>query len=135
MTDIDSILDNATQWATEGITKPAIKTGQLHSLRIMSRGIVVKKLTSDDELIGVVDRHAYSVNSHEIWACGIVSMTSFADLEDMIGVVKRIVAEYTQVADEETYLTWAGGDYKHWNNKRFEFRFAIIRNKALQTEF
>ena len=135
MTDINTILDNATQWTTEGVTKPAIRTGQLISLDMMSRGIVVLKVSSDDELIGVVDRHAYSVNSHEIWVCGMVSSTSFADLENIIGVIKRIIAEYTQVDGEETYLNWSGGDYKHWNNKRFEFRFAIVRMKSLQTEF
>lgn len=135
MTDINTILDDATQWATEGVIKPVIKTGQLHSIKMMSRGIVVKKLTSDDELIGVVDRHAYSIDSHEIWACVMVSSTSFDDLENIIGVVKRIIAEYTQVVDEETFLNWAGGDYNHWNNKRFEFSFAIMRMKSLQTEF
>ena len=135
MTDIDYILDNATQWATESVTKPSILTGQLHSIMMMTRGIVVKKINFDDELIGIVDRNAYSVSSHEIWSCVMVSSTSFADLEAMIGVVKRIIAEYTQVVDEETYLNWAGGDYKHWNNTRFQVNFAIVRNKALQTEF
>ncbi len=135
MTDIDTILDNATQWATESITKPSIKTGQLHSIEMMSRGIVVKKITSDDELIGVVDRHTYSIDSQEIWVCAMISSTSFSDLEDIIGVVKRIIAEYEQVANNETYLTWAGGDYNHWNNRRFEFRFAIARMKSRQTEF
>ena len=135
MTDVDTILDNATQWATESVTKPSILTGQLHSINMMSRGIVVKKVTSDDELIGVVDRHAYSIDSSEIWVCAMVSSTSFSDLDDIVGTVKRIIAEYAQVAGEETYLNWAGGDYKHWNNRRFEFRFAIMRMKSLQTEF
>lgn len=135
MTDINTVLEDATQWTTEGVTKPAIKTGQLHSITMMSRGIVVKKVSSDDELIGVVDRNAYSIDSHEVWVCAMVSSTSFADLENIIGCVKRIIAEYGQVADHETYLTWAGGDYKHWNNRRFEFRFAIMRMKSIQTEF
>lgn len=135
MTDVNSILDNATQWTTEGITKPSILTGQLHSTKMMSRGIVVKKVSSDDELIGVVDRNAYSIASHEIWVCQMVSSTSMSDLEDMIGVVKRIIAEYGQVSGEETYLNWVGGEYKHWNNKRFHFSFAILRYKSLQTEF
>ena len=78
MTDVDSILDSATQWATESVTKPLIKTGQLHNISMMSRGIVVKKVNSDDELVGVVDRHAYSIDSHEVWLCAKVSSTTFA---------------------------------------------------------
>ena len=135
MTSINSILENATQWVTEGVTEPTIKTGQLHSLTMMSRGIVVKKVKSDDELIGVIDRNAYSINSHEVWTCGMVSSTSEADLEAIVGCVKRIIAEYTQVAGHETYLDWDGGEYNIINNIRFEFHFAILRQKALQTEF
>jgi len=135
MTDINSILDNATQWATESVTKPSILTGQLHNISMMSRGIVVKKMSSEDQLIGVMSRNAYSVDSVEMWTCDIVSHTSFADLEAIIGVVKRIIAEYGQVADEETYLNWDGGSYTHFNNIRFEFRFVILRNKALQVEY
>jgi len=134
MTDVDDILKNATQWATESVTKPSIFTGQLHSVRQMTRGIVVKKVSSDDELTGVIDRNAYSVSSHEVWICTMVDSTA-ADLKAMLGCVKRIIAEYEQVAGEETYLNWAGGEYKIWNNKRFEFRFAIMRFKSVQTEF
>jgi len=134
MTDVDSILDNATQWATEGVTKPTIKTGQLHSVRMMTRGIIVKKVTRDDELIGVVDRSKYSVRSHDAWVCAITTMTSADDLENIIGCIYRIIAEYTQTSTE-TYLDWQGGTYDIWNNKRWTFRFAILRNKALQSEF
>jgi len=134
MTDVDDILDNATQWATESVTKPTILTGQLYNTKQMTRGIVVKKVSSDDELTGVIDRNAYSVSSHELWICAMVDPTA-AGLEAMLGTVKRIIAEYKQVPDEETYLNWAGGEYKIWNNKRFEFRFAIIRFKSVQTEF
>jgi len=134
MTDIDDILDNATQWATESVTKPSILTGQLHSTKLMTRGIVVKKVSSNDELIGVIDRNAYSVDSHEVWMCDIVSSTN-ADLVAMVGTVKRIIAEYTQVSGEETYLNWAGGEFSIWNNSRFMFSFAIMRMKSIQTEF
>ena len=135
MTSINSILENATQWVTESVTEPTIKTGQLHSLAMMSRGIVVKKIKSDDELIGVMERNAYSINSHEVWVCGMVSSTSEADLEAIVGCVKRIIAEYPQVAGHETYLNWDGGEYNIINNIRFEFHFVILRQKALQTEF
>lgn len=135
MTDIDSILDNATQWATESVTKPTIKVGQLHSLNMMSRGIIVKRVSSDDELIGVVDRHAYSIDSQEAWICGIVTHTSEDDLDNIVGCIKRIIAEYGMVDNEETYLNWAGGDYKYFNNIRFEFHFVIVRKKVSQTEF
>lgn len=135
MTDINNILDNATQWATESVTKPSILTGQLHDINMMSRGIVVKRISSEDQLIGVMERNAYSINSMEMWTCDFVSHTSYADLEAMIGVVKRIIAEYGQVDGEETYLNWDGGDFMIFNNVRFEFRFVILRNKALQTEF
>ena len=135
MTDINTILENATQWATESVTKPTIKVGQLHSLAMMSRGIVTKRVTSEDELIGVMERNAYSINSHEVWICGMVSSTSEDDLDDIIGVCKRIIAEYTQVAGQETYLDWDGGDFVYFNNTRFEFHFVILRKKSLQTEF
>ena len=135
MTSINSILENATQWVTEGVTEPTIKTGQLHNIAMMSRGIVVQKIKSDDELIGVMERNAYSINSHEVWICQMVSSTSEADLEAIIGCVKRIIAEYSQVAGHETYLNWDGGEYNIINNIRFEFSFVILRQKALQTEF
>lgn len=134
MTDVDSILDNATQWATESVTKPSIKTGQLHSVRMMSRGIVVKRVSSDDELVGVIDRHAYSIASHEIWLCAMVSMTSEDDLDAIVGCVKRIIAEY-EATSTESHLNWQGGDYKYFNNVRFEFFFAIMRKKSMRLEF
>ncbi len=135
MTDVNTILDNATQWVTESVTKPTIKVGQLHSIRMMNRGIVVKRISSDDELFGVIDRNAYSVESQEAWTCGMVSTTSEDDLDAIIGCVKRILAEYGQVSGEETYLTWQGGEYKYFNNVRFEFYFVILRKKSLQQEF
>lgn len=135
MTDVNDILDNATQWATESVTKPTIKTGQLHSIHLMTRGIVVKRVSKDDEIVGVLDRSRYSIDSHEIWICRAVSSTSEADLANIEKVIKRICAEYTQVAGEETYLNWQGGDYKIFNNVRFEFTFAIVRNLAVQSGF
>lgn len=134
MTDIDSILDNATQWTTESVTKPTIKTGQLFSAHQMNRGIVVRKVTRDDQLVGIVDRSHYSVDSHEAWICDIVSTTS-ADLENMIGCVYRIIAEYPYTDGEETYLTWEGGTYRIVNNFRFSYSFVILRKKSIQSEF
>ena len=134
MTDVDSVLDSATQWATEGVTKPSILTGQLHSILMMSRGIVVKKINRDDDLIGVIDRSAYSIDSHEIWTCGVVSSTSFADLEAVLGCIKRIFAEYT-LTSTENHFEWQGGDYKHFNNIRFEYHFAIVRKLSMIKEW
>ena len=135
MTDVNTILEEATQWVTESVTEPQIKTGQLHSLSMMSRGIVVMKINSDDELVGVLDRNRYSINSHEIWSCDVVSMTSFADLDAIVGVIKRILAEYTKVESEENHFEWQGGDYVHFNNIRFEFHFAIIKKKSMIAEW
>ena len=135
MTDVDDILDNATQWATESVTKPTIKTGQLHSIYLMTRGIVVLKLRSDDELIGVVDRNRYSVNSHDVWSCVVVTHTSYADIDAIIGCIKRIIAEYNAVADNETFLNWEGGEFSVWNNVRFEFYFTILRKKSMIAEW
>lgn len=134
MTDVNTILDNATQWATESVTKPTIKTGQLHSLDMMTRGIVVRKIVSDDELVGVVDRNRYSIDSHEIWSCGIVTMTSFADLEAIIQCIKRILAEYT-FTTTENHLEWQGGDYIHFNNIRFQFQFGVVLKKSMIAEW
>ena len=134
MTDVDDVLNNATQWATEGITKPLIKTGQLHSINIMRRGIVVKEINFDDDLVGVFDRNRYSIDSHDIWSCAVVSSISFADLKNILGVIKRILAEYTPTATEN-HFEWQGGDYKHFNNVRFECYFAIIKKKSMIIEF
>lgn len=134
MTDVNSVLDSASQWATESVTKPSIKTGQLISLYMMSRGIVVKKINRDDDLIGIIDRSAYSIDSHEIWTCGVVSMTSFADLEAILGCIKRILAEYT-LTSTENHFEWQGGDYFHFNNIRFEYHFAIIRKLSMIKEW
>ncbi len=135
MTDINTILDNATQWATESVTKPSIKTGQIHSLSMMTRGIVVQRVSSEDQLVGIIDRNAYSIDSTEMWICSIVTHTSEDDLDNIVGCVKRIIAEYGQVQGEETYLNWDGGNYNYFNNIRFEFNFVILRMKAMQTEF
>jgi poly-beta-hydroxyalkanoate depolymerase len=134
MTDVNDILNNALQWTIEGITKPSIKTGQIQSIKTMNRGIVVKIVNSDDELIGVIDRHAYSIDSHEIWICAMVSSTSQNDLTNIIGCVKRICAEH-EANTAESHLEWQGGDYKIFNNKRFEFFFAIMRKKSMRLEF
>jgi len=134
MTDINTILEDATQWATESVTEPTIKTGQLHSIDLMTRGIVVKKITSDDELVGVIDRNRYSVNSHEIWSVHIATQTSATDMKNIIGCIKRICAEYTFTSDEN-HLEWQGGDYVIHNNKRWEFYFSIVRKKSGITEW
>ena len=134
MTDVDSILDNATQWTTESLTKPTIKTGQIYSLHFLSRGIIVRRASSEDELVGVIDRNAYSFESQEAWLCSIVSTTE-DDLDNIIGCVKRILAEYTQVSGHETYMTWQGGDFRTFNIVSFEFHFVILRQKAMQTEY
>jgi len=134
MTDVDDILNNATQWTTEGVTKPTIKTGQLRGIDTMTRGIVVKRLHDDDELIGVLDRNRYSVDSHEVWRCAIVTMTSMDDLDNIRNCVKRICAEYT-FTDDENHLEWQGGDFVHFNNVRFAYYFAIIKKKSMVAEF
>ncbi len=134
MTDVDDILNNATQWATESVTKPSILTGQLHSIDIMTRGMVVKRATASDDLTGVVDRNRYSIDSHEIWTCYIVTMTSMTDLDAMIGCIKRICAEYIPTS-EENHLEWQGGDFVHFNNVRFAYYFAIVVKKSAIAEF
>jgi hypothetical protein len=48
----------------------------------------------------------------------------------MLGVIKRIVAEYDPVEDHENHLNWNGGEYTIFNNVRFEFNFVIIRMKS-----
>lgn len=101
---------------------------------MMTRGIIIRKVTSDDELVGVVDRNRYSINSHEIWSCGIVTMTSFADLDAIIQCIKRILAEYT-FTPSENHLEWQGGDYIHFNNIRFQFFFGIVLKKSMIAEW
>jgi hypothetical protein len=133
MTDIDDILNNATQWTTESVTKPTIKEAQLHSLAMMTRGIIVSKIRSDDALTGVIDRNKYSVNSHDMWSVGIVDSTD-AGREAIVGCVKRIIAEYSATTTE-TYLDWEGGEYSQWNGRRFEFYFVILRKKSVIAEF
>ena len=134
MTDIDDILNNATQWTTESVTKPTIVLGQVRAIHSLNRGIVVKKLTREDELIGTIDRRFYSTDSHDGWLC-IIASTTFADLDSIIKVVERICAEYGMVDGEETYLTWRGGDYKQFNNVRFVYTMVIMRKKSLQQGF
>jgi len=134
MADINDILNDATQWATESITKPKILTGQLRNIDTMTRGIVVKRLTNNDELVGVIDRNRYSIDSHEIWNCAVASMTSFVDLDNILGVIKRICAEYTATS-AENHLEWQGGDYVHFNNIRFVYYFALIKKKSMIAEW
>lgn len=134
MTDIKDILDNATQWTTESVTKPTVYYGQLRTTYSLNRGIMVKKITREDKLIGVIDRRFFSADSQEGWICRIVSTTE-SDLDNIIKVIERICAEYAMVDGEETYLTWQGGDYKLFNNIRWEYSMVIVRMKSLQAGY
>jgi len=129
MTDLDSILDNATQWATEGVTKPTITTEQLLSIYQFTRGIVVRLLDDSDELMGVIDRRYYSPDSHDAWACKIVSST-LSDLRDIKNVIKRICAEYAPTSTENI-MEWQPATYKIFNNVRFEYTFVILIRRAV----
>ena len=135
MTDVITILEAATQWVTESVTEPTIKSGQLHSLSMMSRGMIVDLISDDGDLVGVVDRNRYSVDSHEIWTCSMVSSTSLADLQAMLGCLRRILAEYTRVEDHENHFEWQGGEYNRFNNSRHEFHFAIVKKKSMVEEW
>jgi len=135
MTNVKTILEAATQWVTEGVTEPTVKTGQLHSLHLMNRGIMLSIITADDDLVGVLDRNRYSINSHEIWTCSVVSNTSLTDLQNIVTTIKRILAEYSRVEDHENHFEWQSGDYSRWNNSRHEFHFAIIKKKSMIAEW
>lgn len=133
MTDFNDILDNATQWATEGVTKPSIKEGQIYNINQFTRGIVVKAVTNEDEIIGVIDRRFYDPDSHDAWICDVAAPTR-ADLLSIIGVIKRICAEYAPTS-AENILRWESGDYGLFNNTRFTFNFVVLIHKALIAEW
>lgn len=133
MTDFNDILDNATQWATEGVTKPAIVVGQLISIRQYTRGIIVRLVSNEDEIIGVIDRRFYDPDSHDAWTCVLVAPT-LADMRAIMGVIKRISAEYSPTATENI-LRWESGDYDIFNNTRFTFDFVVLIHKALIAEW
>lgn len=129
MTDLNDILDDATQWATEGITKPTITTEQLLSISQFNRGIVVRLLSDTDELMGVIDRRYFTPESHDAWSCKIAS-TSLSDLKDIKNTIKRIIAEYDPTS-EENILEWQSATYGIFNNVRFTYTLVIILRKAV----
>lgn len=135
MTSVITVLESATQWVTESVTEPQVKSAQVMSLHQMSRGILVGIVTTDDELVGVIDRNLYSVDSHTIWMCSVVSSTSLADLEAILGCIKRILAQYERVEDEENHFEWQSGEYNRFNNVRHEYHFAIIQKKSAIAEW
>lgn len=135
MTNLKTVLEGASQWATESLTEPQVKSQQLHSLHLMTRGIMIGLLNDDDALVGVVDRNLYSIHSHEIWTCSVVSSTSLTDLRAIVGCIKRILAEYTRVEDHENHFEWQGGEYSRFNNVRHEYHFAVVKKKSAIAEW
>jgi len=127
MTAINTILDN--NWDTDICTKPTIITLKTGNFRAYQRVIGTQLADFDDEVVGIQTRQYYNEDSHDIYICKAASMTSEADLRNMIKAVKKICATYTPTS-AENILEWQRGSFMEFNGVRWYCEFALIVRKA-----
>jgi hypothetical protein len=126
MTDINSIISD--NWDATIVTAPTIADELRRSRNTMNEGITTLISNTSDMVIGILDRSHLDPDSYDGYICWVISATE-ANLLKYIKAIKKVCAEYTPTSDENV-LKWEGGDWKIFNNKRFEFQFVLIVYKA-----
>ncbi len=127
MTALNTIL--ADNWDGAICTKPSMITISTSNWRTYQRVVATQKISKEDEIQGIVTRAYYSADSHDLYDCIITTMTSEADMENMITAIKKICATYSPTSDENI-LQWEGGDIEPFNGMRWIFRFRLIVRRA-----
>lgn len=132
MTALNTILD--TNWDAGICTKPTFITQSTGNWRAYMRVVSTQKITKLDEIIGTVSRAYFDPNAHDAFHVIITSMTSEADLENMIEAIKKICATYTPTS-AENILQWEGGDLEVFNGVRWVFTMTILVRRSGRTAY
>jgi len=127
MTSLNSILDS--NWDGTICTKPSFMTLRHGNYRGYQRVVGTQKIVKSDDMIGLLTRDHYDPDAYDAYDVIITTMTSEADLENMITAVKKVCATYTPTS-AENILKWEGGNYDPFNNVRWIFTFSILVYRA-----
>lgn len=127
MTALNDILDNG--WDVSITSKPTFLTTNETNFRGYQRVVSTQRTTSTDDIIGIVAREYFDTNANDAYNCIVTTMTSEADLNNMITAIKKVCATYTPTS-AENILEWAGGNIEPFNGVRWVFRFTIIVSRA-----
>lgn len=124
---LNDILDN--DWDEGNCTKPSIVRGYRYSAFEYTRVVTVERISITDAAMGIISRNKYEPQSHEAWACNIISTTE-SDMNDMMEEIKRIIVTHIPENDARI-LDWQGGDIPlAYGGMRWEFRFIVIKRKS-----
>ena len=133
MTDINDIIND--NWDTGICTKPDIIDDTKACRRGFERVVSTKRTTTVDDIEGIVKRQFFNPDAYDAWITWIISQKSSnvsdpeTDVENMIKAIKKLCATFTPTS-EENILQWEGGDWKPFNNVRYEFKFVLLRRKS-----
>ena len=126
MTDINDIIDANFD---EGIcTKPDIIDDSKACRRGFTRVISTRRTTTIDDIEGIAQRRFFNPDAYDAWITWVISNTE-ADAENIIKAIKKICSTYTPTS-EENILEWQGGDWKPFNNIRYQFKFVLLKRKS-----
>lgn len=127
MTGINTILD--TDWDISICSKPNIINDAKVSRRFYWRVVSTRIVTTDDNIEGIFNRTYYSPESYDAWICWIID-ESEAKVRLMMAAIKKICARYIPVSGEENILEWKGGEWRDWNESRYEHKFVLLKKKS-----
>jgi len=126
MTDINTIISD--NWDAGIIAKPAIIDDTKDIRRGYLTVVSTRRTTTIDSIEGITERRFFNPDASDMWVCWAISPTE-ANTELLIKAIKKICATFTPTS-EENILQWEGGEWKPFNNTRYEFRFILIRRKS-----
>ena len=126
MTDINDIISD--NFDTGICPKPDIIDDSRACRRGYTRVISTRRTTTIDDIQGITQRQFFNPDAYDAWICWIISTTE-SDAENIIKAVKKLCATYIPTS-EENILEWQGGDWKPFNNVRFEFTFVLLKRKS-----
>jgi len=126
MTDINTILDD--NWDTDICAKPSFIKFYSDNYRAYKRVIATSVSNIDDEVIGLMDRLHFSVDSHDGYTC-LIATTTKADMLNILKAMKKSCIKYDPTS-AESMIKWEGGSTRIFNAVLFEIRLIIIINKA-----
>lgn len=126
MTDINDIISD--NFDTGICTKPDIIDDSKACRRGYIRVISTRRAHTVDALEGIVARKYYDSESYDSWITWVISNTE-ADAENILKAIKKVCATYTGGTDENI-LEWEGGEWKPFNNVRYEVKFVLLKRKS-----
>ena len=133
MTDINDIIND--NWDINICAKPDIIDDTKTSRRGYGRVVSTRRTTTIDDIEGIVERRFFNPDSYDAWITWIISSKNSVvsdpedDVENMIKAIKKICSTFTPTGDENI-LEWEGGDWKPFNNVRYQFKFVLLKRKG-----